>query len=123
MASEHMLTNPLEFSVVATSLILVWKLLDVAKQLFLSNKVPVANQNLACQQDPLHFQRIKEIHKYTEDTQTDIAAGKFSCQWKDREEVRDYIEASRNSTKALEEVSSELKLLTQELVKTRNGST
>lgn len=58
--------------------------------------------------------RIKEIHDYTEAVQTQIAAGLFSCAWKDRDEVRDHLEAMRNLTR-------ELKALAREIRITRNG--
>ncbi len=123
--------NPLQFGLVGFVLILMWYVLNVGKTLFLASKERnrEADSPLACQQDPLHFQRIREIHEFIKHTGDQVNMGEFSCQWKDREEVRDYIEVAKKQVTALESfgrsletVSSELRLLRQELVLTRNGN-
>jgi hypothetical protein len=119
MAADPTMMNPMEFGVVATSLILVWKLLDVAKQLFLANKVPSGPEQLSY--DTLMRQRVKDIHNHCEGIQSDMDRGEFGCQWKDREEVRDYIDITKRQVTAMESMVREMGLLRQELVITRNG--
>ena len=119
----------MEYSLAAVSLILVWKLLDVAKSLFLANRIATSpSSNFACQQDPKYGERIRridqrmlDVHTYTEGVQLQIAKGEFGCQWKDREEVRDYIDITKRQVEVQEAMVAELKLLRQELVITRNG--
>lgn len=121
--------NPLQFGLVGFVLILMWYVLNVGKTLFLASKAKEKDISpLVCQQDPLHFQRIREIHDYVKSTETQINHGEFSCQWKDREEVRDYIELTKKQlavseqvVKAMDGVVREMQLLRQELVTTRNG--
>lgn len=133
--TDILTVNPLQFGLVGFVLILMWKVLDVGKTLFLasrnrdeSDRQQEHAAGLSCQQDPMHFQRIREIHEYVKHTGDQINQGEFSCQWKDREEVRDYIDlqkkqlaVSEQIVKAMDLVAGEMRLLRQELVTTRSG--
>lgn len=108
-------TDIAELGIVAFALMVVWKLLDVGKQVFLTKriingnvKVPVMSP-LACQVDPQHFGRIKEIHKYTENVSERIARGQFSCEWKDRDEVRDFAQSIKDLTNEIKGLRLDLK--------------
>lgn len=113
-----MMTTPEELGVVGALLIFMWKVLGVVQQAYLSRKVKSGDPDdhgiptmspLACQVDPTHFQRIKEIHEYTEGVQKDIASGAFSCAWQDRDEVRDLREELRELTKSMRVLNTTIK--------------
>lgn len=108
-------TSPIEYGLTGFLLILVWRVLSIASSLFLAKKVPAQTAGLACQQDPRHFQRIKELHEMTMDTEKQKVSGKFGCAWQGRDEVRDSLELQRQLLKAIQELTLELRL-------TRNGS-
>jgi len=77
---------------------------------------------LECQADPQHFQRIREIHKMTCDTESKKNHGEFNCQFKDRDEVRDMLELMKRGNRATEKLSDEMANLAKEIRLTRNGS-
>jgi hypothetical protein len=71
---------------------------------------------LACQVDPSHFQRIRDIekgvrsidHRWTtqdklalKDIHDHVSNGDFKCKWTNRDEVRDLQEAIRGLTTAV----------------------
>lgn len=117
---------PTQLGVMMVLVIILYKALDLVKALAMSKLFPEQVRNrsgeLACQQDPLHFQRIQEIHDYTKLVAKQIDHGDFACQWKDREEVRDYLDVAKSQVTAMQSVVNELRLLRQELVITRNGN-
>lgn len=115
-----------QFGLVGAVLILMWYVLNVGKQLFLASRKreePQTSQiaQLACMRDPLYVQRLHEIHDHTKRVDEHIVHGEFGCQWKDREEVRDYIDITKRQVVAMESMVREMQLLRQELVTTRNG--
>jgi hypothetical protein len=115
--------NPIEYGIVTFALLIVWKLLDVAKTLFLAKKVEpaaVAGQ-FPCVVDPEYSPRIKAIYEMTKATESDKAAGRFECHWKDRDEVRDFMEAIRAQTAASKLQTHAVNELTKEMRLTRNG--
>jgi hypothetical protein len=123
-AQTAMTITPIQGTLMGALLMVVWKLLDVAKQIFLKNKIPSepAIANFACQQDPKYGERLRridqrmhDVHNYTEAVQLDIAKGVFGCQWKDREEVRDYIELVKRQVTATEAMVTGMTKLTEEL--------
>lgn len=111
----------IEYSLGGISLILVWKLLDVVKHMFLIRR----ENNLSPDQlgyDITMRQRIKDIHAYTEGVQTQIAGGDFRCQWKDRDEVRDFMQVMRDQTTASKAQTQAITELATEMRITRNGN-
>jgi hypothetical protein len=71
--------------------------------------------------DPLHEHQMEEVHER-------VINGNLGCHWKDRDEVRDFIEAmraqtaaSKQQTSALNQLTSAFAALTDELRRTRNG--
>ena len=110
-------TSPAEYGLIGFLLILIWRVMGIGSSLFIAKKNPPPGQTtvgLACQQDPRHFQRIREIHEMTLDTDKKKAAGDFGCAWQGRDEVRDSLELQRQLLKAIQELTAELRL-------TRNG--
>jgi len=103
----------LDFGVTIALLIVIYRGLALASQLYAAKKIPAAI--LACQQDPLHFQRIKEMHQATMDTEKQKLQGHFACQFKDREEVTKLIDTIGRNIDAIRELTLELRL-------TRNGN-
>ena len=83
---------------------------------------------LACQIDPLHFQHIAEVADTVRVWDDKIHAGDFSCVWRDRDEVRDFLEASKDGVRiqaenleATRELTTEVRALAAEIRTTRNG--
>lgn len=74
---------------------------------------------LACQVDPLHFQRIREVHEKVESWDVRVQRGDFSCVWRDRDEIRDLLETLRSSStetrNALREMTRALRSLEAQL--------
>lgn len=105
--------NALDFGVTLALLLVIHKALSIGGQYWLNRNAPPL-ATLACQQDPAHFQRIKEMHKAIMDTEEKKLRGDFGCKFNNRDEVRDLLEIMRQNTEAL-------KMLTQELRLTRNG--
>jgi len=104
----------LDFGVTIALLIVVYRGLALASQLYAAKKIP-PSVGLSCQQDPLHFQRIKEMHQATMDTEKQKLQGHFACQFKDREEVTKLIDTIGRNIDAIRELTLELRL-------TRNGN-
>jgi len=101
----------IDFGVTITLLIVIYRALTIVSQIYVSKKIPTpVIANLACQQDPKHFQRIQEIHSMTLSTEQDKAHGRFSCQFKDRDEVRDLMEIMRQNVQATKDLTIELRL-------------
>lgn len=124
--------NPMEFGVIGGILIALYKSLDFAKIMALKKRGVGDTRNgtptLVCQQDPIHHQRIREIHQYTSKVGDLIASKELGCQWQDREEVRDYMELQRKlldhtvmQIEAGKMVTVALNALTAELRLNRNG--
>lgn len=112
--------SPLEYGGVAALLVAFIKLLDVAKTVFLSRRLdhnadgtPMLSQT-ACQTDPSHSRHIDEMHHL-------MTSGALGCHWKDRDEVRDYMEAIRAQTAASNATTQAITALTSELRLARNG--
>lgn len=91
-----------ELGVVGVALIVVYRMTEVLKIMFLKTRAPGAVQAtqfaMACQTDPRHFQRIREVHEMMLSQDEGIKRGEFKCQWKDRDEIRDLLEAIRALT-------------------------
>ena len=102
--------HALDFGLTMMFLIVVYKALTIGGQYWLNKKMPSAS-TLACQADPMHFQRIKEMHEATMDTEKRKQQGDFQCQFKDRDEVRDLLEQMRANTVAIRELTQELKMI------------
>lgn len=80
------------------------------------------NTLLECQADPAHFQRIREIHKWTENTERRKQRGDFACQFRDRDEVRDFKEILTHSAQATDRLSMEMRQLTAEIRASREAN-
>lgn len=115
----------LDLSVTMLLLVVVYRGLGILAKMYIPRlnppPPPAAISMLACQQDPKHYQRIEEMHAMTMKTETEKADGKFNCNWKDRDEVRDMIEAMRTNVTAMGAVTKALTDLTSELRLNRNG--
>lgn len=111
--------SALELGIVGIALIVIWKITDAGKQMFLANRVP--SSEAICPRDPVLGKKIDEIHDYTESVRTQIAQGEFHCQWRDRDEIRDMLEIMRNQTNASKAQTRAINELTAELRVTRNG--
>ena len=89
--------------VAGATIALVWKVVDrawTAIERRNAEEAPAAAGGLnalQCRVDPLHFQHIQEVHEMVSTWDKGISAGKFSCAWKDRDEIRDLLEAIRDS--------------------------
>lgn len=112
--------SPMELGLVGLVLLSFWKMLDVFKALYLNKRVD-ASEMPACASDPLYFQRVREIHEHAKNLDAQILHGDFSCQWKDRDEVRDFMEAVRAQTVASRQQTEAVTALTVEMRLTRNG--
>lgn len=119
--SPDSVSSPLDYGIVGFALLLVWQVLSVVKILILSKKMEQTQGTFACQTDPLYPNRVKEIHECMNGMKEKILHGDFQCNWKDREEVRDFMEALREQTKAAHETTGAIHALTRELRLTRNG--
>lgn len=107
----------IDLGITLTILIVIVRAAEFGLKLWLSKKIPTPKTQsvtLACQQDPMHYQRIKEMHQATMDTEKKKQHGDFECMFKDRDEVRDLIEMIRASVQATKELTQEMRL-------TRNG--
>ena len=113
-------TTALEYGLVGLALLVVYKVLEVGKQLFL-NKKGVYENVYPCQADPLYGERLRRMDKSIKDMGDRITTGATSCQWKDRDEVRDMIEIMRKLVEVTTTNVQETKALTEELRKNRNG--
>lgn len=104
---------PLDFGLLGVALIVIYKLADLLKSLYLSRK---GNDNgaVTLRLDAMTAQRIKEIHQHAERMSQSVDRGMFACAWTGRDEVRDLMENLR-------ELSNEVRLLRNELQKARNG--
>jgi len=112
----------LDYGALGLALMIIWKILDIGKQVFLSKKAPAPPLlQMPCAHDPLYVERIKRIDNSIGKMDTMIAEGQFFCQWKDRDEVRDMMEVMRALNSAVERNTAEMSKLTSELHKTRNG--
>lgn len=77
---------------------------------------------LACQVDPEHFAHLRQVHGMVSAWDDQIHAGAFSCVWKDRDEVRDFLDVIRAGTTATEVLTVEVRNLAREVRTTRNGN-
>jgi hypothetical protein len=124
--------DALEFGIVGIALIVIYKIVDVGKALLLAKKLngiasvdvkPISTMSpLACQVDPNHFKTILDtkkntdaIRQYTEanketmkEVRQGVASGEFGCLWKDRDEVRDFIEGMGSLTQAMYKLTKEV---------------
>lgn len=110
--------NLVEWGLTGVLLMIVWRLLGIVSAQYMSKRnitpaTPTITA-LACQVDPQHYQHIKEIHQYTQSVARMIDQGAFACQWKDRDEIRDLLDAMKEQTR-------EMRVLASELRKSRNG--
>ena len=96
-----------EFGFVGALLAIFWKMLDIAKVMFL-DKRQLSQPAMASSSDPLHVQRTEEVHEK-------IVNGSVGCKWKDRDEVRDSIEAMRAQTSASKQQTAAITALTNEI--------
>lgn len=113
--------DPLEYGGVAAMVLAFYKLLDVAKTLFLAKRVENGQLTLPCQGDPMHHQRMVEVHANCEQIRSEIIKGQLACHWKDRDEVRDFMESLRAQTVASNATTQAITALTLELRRVRNG--
>jgi Zn-finger protein len=109
-----------EYGLVGLAMIVVYKVLEVGKQLFL-NKRGIYENAYPCQADPTYGERLRRMDKRIEDIGERVTTGATSCQWKDRDEVRDMIEILRKLVDVTTTNVQETRALTEELRKTRNG--
>lgn len=109
--------NPTHLGVTLFLLVLFWKLLEIAKVLFLNKQIPQQRESaVACRYgDPTQVEQMSELHEQ-------LLKGNLKCHWKDREEVRDFIEAMRAQTTASKMLTAAFTALTEELRRTRNGN-
>ena len=116
--------NPhaLDYGLVSFALILIYKMLEIGKQLFLAKKingVGAADSRiptmtpLACQVDPVHFSRIKDMDATCKKIDSAFDRGEMGCAWTGRDEVRDMLESIR-------ELTGEIKALRTEMQNGRN---
>jgi hypothetical protein len=104
--------NPAHWGATGALLLLFWKLLEVAMTLFRSRQQQqpaVAHQHRRLDDvDPLHEHQMEEVHER-------IMEGKLGCHWKDRDEVRDFIEALRAQTSSSKQQTAAIQALTAEI--------
>lgn len=119
-----------EFGVAGVLIVLVYKLLELVVTLFKGEKkAPLLTMTpLACQTDPKHFQRnmethgmVKKVLGWTDDIKESVNQGEFSCAWQGRDEIRDFRESISALGQSGEALVVEMRLLREEMVKTRNG--
>lgn len=120
------LDNTGDYIAFAAAIAFANQLLGIVKQIVLEKvngkeeeKVPYMTP-LACQVDPVHFQRVKEMGQSIGRWDDMIQRGEFSCVWKSRDEVRDYIESQRLLHNSLKELTTAVGNLTVE-VRRQNG--
>lgn len=94
-------------------MVLLAKTLDVVKLVVIDKYRPTASA-AAPNGDALHEQRTEEIHER-------LVNGHMGCHWKDREEVRDFIEAMRAQTSASKAQTQAINSMVDEMRRTRNG--
>ena len=101
----------LDLGVTGLLLIVVFQGLSFLKMLYASRQAPTGfTGTLACQTDPKHFERIKEIHAHTKTVQKNIDTGEFKCAWEGRDEIRDFRESLTRNADATEALAVELRL-------------
>ncbi len=102
----------LDLGIVGLALIILFKMLDVVKCLILSKRgvdgYAPSQSTLACQIDPQHYQRIRDIYTMAKEHGASIASGKFDCVWKDRDEVRDLLESMRRLSESMDKLTKAL---------------
>ena len=114
----------LDLGIVGTALILLWKGLDIAKMQLATRRAtngeghPVMSP-LACQLDPQHFGHVKDSHAMLIDMKEGMDSGAFSCVWKGRDEVRDFMELSKQSLALMRTMVDEIKGLRKDLAHAR----
>jgi len=104
-----------QLGAVGALLLVVWKLLDVAKALFLSRREqsqPELGHQHQRHDDPVHELQMEDVHKR-------VMGGHVGCHWKDREEVRDFIEAMRAQTAASKQQTAAINALVEEMRRAR----
>lgn len=109
--------STVEYGLLGVTLMIIWRLLELGRTYMMKNSGAIPEDRV------LHQQQVREIHAYTEAVQQMIAAGKFECQWRDRDEVRDMIETMRKLVSSIDINTQEVRNLAQEIRLTRNGKT
>lgn len=107
-----------ELGISGALVVVIWKMLDLGKQLFLEkrsngsgggvSKSPPMMTDLACQVDPLHFQHVKETHAMVKEWNSRIDRGEFTCAWQ-QHAVGDMLHNMKDLSKELHSIVAELK--------------
>ena len=111
----------MEYGITTSLLLIMWKMLEVAKTIYLNKRIDQPVATLACQTDPMHFLRIQEMHEQMGRTQQAMDRGELGCRWKNRDEVSKSLELSRVQISASKQQTVAIIELTAELRRTRNG--
>lgn len=112
--------GPAAWGTMGAFLLLFWKLLEVAMVLFRNRQPAVSHQHRRQDDvDPLHEHQMEEVHER-------VVGGHLGCHWKDRDEVRDFLEAvraqtaaSKQQTAAITQLTAAFAALTEEMRRTR----
>ena len=104
--------NSTELGTVGVILIVLFWVLHFFSKMLLSKKG--LNPTPNCKLDPIVRQRVEDIHQMTTDTENQKHEGRFRCQWRNRDEIRDFKEIMLQNTAAIKALTVELRL-------TRNG--
>lgn len=98
--------NMVDFGLTITVLIVVYRALTLISQVWVAKKLP--NQPNGNGHESANY-LVKEIYKATMDTEKRKQQGHFSCQFKDRDEVRDLIDSMKHVVVALNDLTKELR--------------
>lgn len=107
-----------EYGALGVALIIIYRLADLAKVMYLSKKVSKEDSDgpaLSAIAYPESMIMLKEVQKSTAEIVRSMDRGNFTCAWAGRDEVHDLMESIRSLT-------NEVRLLRNEMVKTRNGN-
>lgn len=116
-----MTSKTYEWGLLGLALMVIWKLLEVGKVVFLARRSSPDVDGLAAGDAVMHQQQVREIHNSVSGMMKMIDTGRFECQWRDRDEVRDLVEIMRGLASAVDKNTTEVQNLARELRLTRNG--
>ena len=109
-----MIASPLEYGVIGGILVAIWRLLDVAKVMFLNRKGVAADGDITHQQILTVLVGIAERQKRVDNLIGPKGEGPFDCAWHGRDEVNKFMVAIDN-------LATETRLLREEIQRDRQA--
>lgn len=119
--------TPMQLGLVGMTLMIVWKLLDVAKNIFLARVADIRPADTPSKttngiiKDAEHQRKADNMADTIRKWDKMVDSGAFSCAWKGRDEVRDLLETMRALRATQQELVTINRQLVAELRMRRNG--